>query len=175
MSSSADLPGWEAFALRDAPESVDLLSPSSEVGGLLQRYRAEIDRATAAASEAKRDGLEALASQAVLTVQLASALDRYAGQLKDAGLERVHRHLRVLKDQMLAACAAAGVEIRVPLGAPFDEVADLVHVAGWRHRDEFTAEVVAEVIEPIVTHAGTLLRPGRVVMGAPVSSRPEEG
>jgi hypothetical protein len=174
MSSSADLPGWETFALRDAPEAVDILSPASEVAALLQRYRAEVDQATSAASGAERRGLEALAEQAVLAAQLASALERYAAQLKDAGLERVHRHLRVIKDQMFAACAAAGLDLIVPLGASFDEVADLVHVEGWRHRDEFTAEVVAEVVEPIIKHGGTLLRHGRVVMGAPASARPEQ-
>jgi hypothetical protein len=73
----------------------------------------------------------------------------------------------VLKDQMLDALRASGLEVDVPLGEAFERVADAVHVDGWRHESRFNAEVVAEVSEPIVRAGGVLVRLGRVVMGAP--------
>ena len=68
---------------------------------------------------------------------------------------------------MIDALKATGLEVVVPVVKPFDEVAEMVHVEGWRHHEEFSAEVVAEVQEPIVIFRGALVRPGRVVMGAP--------
>jgi hypothetical protein len=174
MSPSDDVPGWDAFTVRDVPEGPELVSPASEVAALLQRYHADLARARDEIAAASRAGLESLAEQAVLVVQLAAALERYESLLQQASLGLVHRHLRVLKDQMMSAIAAAGLEIVVPLGRPFDEVADRVHVDGWRHREEFAAEVVAEVVEPIVMSGGALVRAGRVVMGAPASARPDE-
>ena len=100
--------------------------------------------------------------------QFSAALERYQAELTHIGLARVHRHLRVLKDQMLDALRASGLEIDVPLGQSFEQVAEAVHVDGWRHEAQFTGEVVAEVSEPIVRAGGALIRLGRVVMGAPV-------
>jgi molecular chaperone GrpE (heat shock protein) len=100
-------------------------------------------------------------------VQLAAALDIYESVLTQASLGKVHRHLRIIKDQMLSALEKAGLEVNIPVGKPFNEVANVVHVDGWRHHADFLSEVVAEVIEPIVTYRGRLVRMGRVVMGAP--------
>jgi hypothetical protein len=55
----------------------------------------------------------------------------------------------------------------------FDEVSEFVHVAGWRHHQDFTAEVVANVLEPIVRYGETVVRLGRVEMGAPLEETME--
>lgn len=167
MSYSDELLGWSQFAAREAPALDELRSPAAEIAALLQRYRADVDSAQRATDEAKRAGLEALAEQSVFIAQLAAALDRYEADLAQAGLSRAHRHLRVLKDQMLSAVRRHGLEVVMPLGQPYEAVADRVEVDGWRHDTRFAAEVVAEVVEPIVLQAGKVLRQGRVVMGAP--------
>ena len=170
MSSSAEFPDWSVFSEREAPFDSELLSPASEVAAVLQWSHAALDEAQQAVEDVRREGLMALAEQAVLVVQLAAALDRYAPDFTQASLTNVQRSLRIVKDQMLAAVNRAGLEIGVPLGKSFNEVADLVSVAGWRHHRNFSSEVVAEVLEPFVVYRGVPLRFGRVVMGAP----PEE-
>ena len=161
-------PDWSAFAEREVPVAVEFLSPAAEAASLLQLYQSSLAAAGIRRDEVQSAGLRALAQQAVFVFQLEAALERYQADLIQASLPRVHRHLRVLKDQMLDALTAFGLEIDVPRGKPFEDVADLVHVDGWRHHEQFTAEVVAEVTEPIVKSGGALVRLGRVVMGAPL-------
>jgi hypothetical protein len=168
MSSSDEFPNWSLFSEREQSLSVDLLAPALEVATLLQKHRAELDLAHQESEEARRAGLEALAEQAVFVIQMSGALERYEQDFIKASLVKAHRHLRVLKDQMLDTLSKAGIEAEIPLLKPFDEVAESVHIEGWRHRQEYTAEVVAEVIEPIIKHKGELVRMGRVVMGAPL-------
>ena len=42
MSSSADPPGWDAFADREVPGEFELLSPASELAAALQRIHADL-------------------------------------------------------------------------------------------------------------------------------------
>jgi len=167
MSSSDKFPDWSVFKKRAVPFEVELLSPASEVAALLQRYSTDLDKAHKEIAGVRREGLKTAAQQAVFVVQLSQALDLYESVLAQASLERVHRHIRIVKDQMLNALKEAGLEINVPLGKPFSEVADSVNVDGWRRSEDYASEVVAEVVEPIVTYKGILIRTGRVVMGAP--------
>ncbi len=167
MSSLDKLPDWSVFSQREVSFDVDLLSPASEVASVLQKSRIALDEAWTEVDNVRREGLEALAQQAVLVVQLAAVLERYASEYAQASLTRVYRSLHIIKDQMLDELQRAGLEIIVPLGRPFDEIAHLANVDGWRHHESFSAEVVAEVVEPIVTYRGELVRLGRVVMGAP--------
>ena len=167
MSSLDEFPDWDAFSEREVPFDVELLSPASEVAAILRRRQAALDKAQQAVERIRKQGLMALAEQAVLVIQLAATIERYAPDLAQASLTKVHRSLRIIKDQMLAALADAGLEIEVPTGKPFDEVERWVNVDGWRHHESFSGEVVAEVVEPIVLYQGVLLRQGRVVMGAP--------
>jgi molecular chaperone GrpE (heat shock protein) len=167
MSSLDKFPDWDAFSERPLPAPVELLSPASEAAAILQQANHRLEAAQREVAEVRRQGLSELAQQAVYVTQLAAALERYAPALDQAALGRIHRHLRVLKDQMLVAFTGAGMEIHNPLGEPFDAVVDRVHVEGWRHSPVFSAEVVAEVIEPVILHQGQVIRQGRVVMGAP--------
>ena len=167
MSSSDKLPNWAVFSKRQVPLDVELLSPASEMVGLLQKYSCEMDKAKQETESVRREWLKVVAQQAVFAVQLESALKRYEPLLAKASLERIYKHIRIIKDQMLADIKNAGLEVSVPLGKAFNEVADNVSVDGWIHNESFTSEVVADVVEPIVTFNGKLLRAGRVVMGAP--------
>jgi hypothetical protein len=176
MSSSDNFPDWSVFKERKLPETlnIDILSPSMEMSVLLQRYSGDAKKARQDIDAAHYEGINIAAQQAVYIVQLAAALENYEPALKDASLQRVHRHLRIIKDQMLSALAREGLDIIIPANKPFDEVADLVHVEGWRHSDKFTSEVVAEVLEPIIYYKGNMIRMGRVVMGAPPDNAIEQ-
>jgi hypothetical protein len=154
---------------RERPEPLpgELLSPASEMAALLQRYQNDLAERRAADQAALADAHSAAADQAVLVFHLAAVLGRDETVFAGAGLTRVHRQLNALRNQMAQAIERSGLRVVDPTGQAFDEVADLVHVIGWRHGPEFAGEVVAETIEPIVCHETELVRPGRVVMGSP--------
>lgn len=166
MSSSDELT-WTAFQERPEPPTSELLSPASEVAALLQRYQNDLAEQKATDQAALADAHSAAADQATLVFHLAAVLGRDEAAFADAGLTRVHRRLNALRHQMAQAIERTGLRVVDPTGQAFDEVADLVHVIGWRHGPEFAGEVVAETIEPIVRNDTELVRPGRVVMGAP--------
>ena len=64
--------------------------------------------------------------------------------------------------------AREGYTLRDPRGEPFDdELAQLVQVDGWRHREEVVAEVVDETREPIVLFRGVPLLSGAVIVAGP--------
>lgn len=172
MSSSDEPLGWTAFAPRPVAAERDLISPAAEVSALLQRYRTDVDAARSATDDARRAGRKALAEQAVLAVQVESALATYETKLNDASLGKVHQHLRILKDRMLEAARAGGLEVVRLAGRPWDEVAAMVEVDGWLHRAELDSEVVIEELEPVILSDGELVRGGRVVMGAPLQAAP---
>jgi hypothetical protein len=167
MSSSDSQLAWSRFQPRPEQLDVELLSPARELATLLQRYRDDLDTQRRAGERASADMLAIAVEQAVHVHHLTAMVSRTAAALADAGLSRVHKQLGVLADQMLAALAAGQISIRDPAGAPYHEVADLVHVVGWRHGPAFAAEVVAETIEPVVLHLGYPVRLGRVIMGVP--------
>jgi molecular chaperone GrpE (heat shock protein) len=172
MSSLDDFPDWSVFADRAVP-SLDVFSPVSEIAALLQRYRADLDMAQEHTESVRREGLEALAQQAVFVVQLEYALERYKPQFEQASLNKVYRSLRIVKDQMLDALRSVGMTIIVPHGKSFDEVSAYVNVVGWQHSQEFTEEVVVEVLQPIILYHTTIIRLGQVVMGAPLEQEPQ--
>src|SRR5258708_3930050 len=111
MSSSDEPPDWGAFVEREVLTSVEMVSPAAEVAALLQRYRADLETVRRELDEKCQAYVAELASQAVLVVHLASALDRYESLLAGAGLSKAYRHLRVVKEQMLDALIKADVEI----------------------------------------------------------------
>jgi len=170
MSFSVSFPDWSVFSEREVPYEVELLSPASETAAALQQCVSDVRTAREETEDVRSSGLSKLASQAVLVVQFEKALAFYEADFQKTALIKVYRHLRVLKDQMLDALKAAELEIIVPVGSPFDEVADLVHVHGWRYDERYQAEIVAEVLEPLVRHRGRIVHLGRVIMGAPIQS-----
>jgi molecular chaperone GrpE (heat shock protein) len=173
MSSLDKLPDWSVFPEREVPFDIELLAPASEMAALLQKYRTDIDAVREKLEDAREEGLEALAQQAVFVVQFETALAEYATALAQVTQKKIHHHFRVLKDQMLEAMKKNGLEIVVPLGKPFDEVVDWVLVEGWLHHEDFPSEIVIQVKEPIITYQGALIRSGRVVMGAPPKKQQE--
>jgi hypothetical protein len=77
------------------------------------------------------------------------------------------RQLQLGRNEILDALAGAGIGVENPLSRPFEEVADVVEVRGWRRQADLTREVVVQVIEPILRRDGVLLRPGQVIVGQP--------
>ena len=171
MLSLDKYPDWSIFYEREVPFDVEILSPALEMAMILQRYRADVDSIKKENEANIDEERAALAQQAVFVAQLAMALEQYESSLVQASLTRVHRHFRILKDQMVDSLKNRGLEIIVPKGQTFDDVADLVNVEGWRHHENFTSEVVAEVLEPIVKYHGSTIRLGRVIMGAPPENK----
>src|SRR5262249_28216692 len=111
--------------------------------------------------------IAALAQQAVFVFHLSILLERAERNQTETFPARNFRSLRIIKDQMLTALNNFGIAIENPHGRTYREVADNVEIQGWRHHHDFVTEVVAEVREPIITFAGKLVHPGRVIMGAP--------
>jgi hypothetical protein len=146
-----------------------MLSPASELEGALQSCWGWVDAERAAARDALAGAVDTIARQAIPIFQLSAALRRNEAALAGPGLNRVHRQLLVLRDQMLAVIESGGLLIVDPTGRPLDEVADAVEVMGWRHGVEFDDKVVAETIEPIVRQGADVVRRGRVIMGAPTA------
>lgn len=168
MSFSDKFPNWQLFKERAVPLEIELLAPAAEVAGLLQRQMSALKTAQQAEAEAHAAAVKTLVQQANLVYQLAETLKRNEAALKEAGQEKAYRALRIQKDQMIEGLQKAGLTVETPLGKPFDGVADLVIVQGWRHHADFSAEVVAEVREPIVYHNDMLVQQALVVMGAPL-------
>lgn len=165
-SSGSPPPTWDDFRERPGVD-VAIQSPAAELAAVLQRYRADLDAAGAARAEARRAGMVALAGVAVLAAELDRAVQRYEEQLRGASLGRIHLHLRTLKDRLLDALGATGLEIVRLDGMPEADALDIADVEGWRHGEQFTERVVAEELDPAIRFEGELLACGRVVMGAP--------
>lgn len=169
----AELPfGWDVFKRKPAPDAMEPESPpAAELARVLQWHRSEL-AAERGRAHADADAARAVAADlGVLIARLDAAVSRHDDALRDAGLGRVHRELRILKDQMVEALRLGGITIEDPTGQQFENVADRVDVIGWRHGTEYPAEVVAETTEAIVWYGKAVIRPGQVVMGAP----PTEG
>ncbi|RFS86988.1 hypothetical protein D0T12_01650 [Actinomadura spongiicola] len=175
MSSSAEpLPsteeppyGWDAFDERPAPEEMEFDSPAKEMRAVLRRYMSALREERARRRDAVEEVLAVAVDQAVLVAQLEDVLERHRGALADAGLDRVHRELRLVREQMLDALRGGGVTVEELRGRPLAEVSDRVEVLGWLHSDEYAAEVVAQVHDAVVRHRGTVVRLGRITVGAP--------
>jgi hypothetical protein len=168
MSFSVKSPDWSLFSEREVPFEVDLLSPASEMAAALQQSVSSVRAAREETEGVRSDSLSMLAKQAVLVVQMDKALAMYENDVQKDSMTKIHRHLRILKDQMFDALKKAGLEIVVPFGQSFEEVSESVHVQGWRHGEQYQAEIVAEVLEPSVWYCGRLVHLGRVIMGAPI-------
>lgn len=168
MSSSDEALSWADFAERPVTSRpVGLVSPAKELLGVLQQYRDDVNAAEERMRDAVGEVRQVAVEQANFVAQLAQVVEQAAEPLAAGGNRRLHSRLRVLKDQMLEALAEGGITVVDPLGEPFDKVADMVDVLGWRHGPEFESEVVARTDEAVVLFQGAVIRPGRVVMGAP--------
>ncbi|MBO0913163.1 hypothetical protein [Streptomyces laculatispora] len=152
------------------PEQPDPVSPGREMAAVLQRYWADLQ------SESNRAEKEAAATRKVLTelavhvARLDGLLREAAGPLEAMGAKALGRRLHVARKQVLEPLHAMDITTQDPTGKPYESVADVVDIAGWRYGPEFTAEVVAETVEPIVLDRGTVVRLGQVIMGAPLSA-----
>lgn len=191
MSSAGKFPDWSIFKERETlPLEQEVLSPAAEVAALLRVHYVSVTEGRQAEKEAFQTGFAALAEQAVLVFQLEMLLQRSSSSFasSDSGsrlqgrqetLPRLYKSLRIIKDQMLEALTSAGIEIEIPLGKSYEEVADFVEIEHWRHQQHLAEEIVLDVYEPIIrmrqaNQGLVLVRAGRVVMGAPLESVPRD-
>lgn len=169
MSSLDNVFSWDIFSEREVPEEVQMLSPVSEIVAILQLCQSNSDQAQKSFENTLNDNLAVLSKQAIFVAQFALSLEKHRPKFEQASLNKVYRSLRIIKDQMLSALQEFGLEIIIPQGMRFDEVADSVRVIGWKHEETFTEETVVEVLEPIIRYNNRLLHQGLVVMGAPLA------
>ncbi|MBO2445704.1 hypothetical protein J4573_01235 [Actinomadura barringtoniae] len=159
--------GWDAFSERDAPDEIELRSPAMELAQVLQLQQSALNAERGRSRTAVDEALAVAFDQAELVAKLGFSLADRKVALEEAGLAKVHDELRIWKDAMLDALRRGGVTVEDPTGRPHAEVADRIEVSDWDHDARFTAEVVARTEGPIVLHNGAVVRPGRVIMGAP--------
>ncbi|MEU6842634.1 hypothetical protein ABZ930_12305 [Streptomyces sp. NPDC046716] len=177
MSSSADRIAldWSEFAERAVPEGGDeAVSPQAELAGVLQRRHEDLSAARGEAARAASGARDTVFELASLVGRLEQLIAAGEQALADSGQARLHRRLRILKEQMLQTLRDDGVEVRDPLGLPADEVADWSDPVGWRYGPQFTSETVAQTDEPAVFHHGAVVRLARVFMGSPEPGVPDQ-
>ncbi|WP_329066897.1 hypothetical protein [Streptomyces sp. NBC_01429] len=143
------------------------------MAALLQRYWSDLQ------DESNRVRKETAAARKVLTelavhvARLDGLLQEAAAPLETAGAKSLGRRLHVARKQVLEPLREMDITTRDPTGERYESVADVVDITGWRYGPEFTAEVVAETVEPIVYDRGAVVRLGQVIMGAPSSAGTE--
>ncbi|MCD6486969.1 MAG: nucleotide exchange factor GrpE [Syntrophobacterales bacterium] len=181
MSSSDKFPDWDVFTERPVPEDFELLSPASEVASDLQKIYQKMNDVKSETDKVRREGIEPLVQQAIFVYKFEVALEMYEAELQKISQPKsdVYRHLRVLKDQMIEALASSDVELISPVGEPFENVVDYVDMVHWRYHEDYTSEIVVEVLEPIIKFRGDVVKLARLVIGAPLGpedkSKPKAG
>ncbi|MFJ4711297.1 hypothetical protein [Streptomyces sp. NPDC088785] len=177
MSSSADRTAldcaldWGEFTERAMPSGGDeAVSPQAELAGVLQRRHEDLSAVRGEAARAASGARDTVFELATLVGRLDQLIAAGEQALADSGQARLHRRLRILKEQMLQTLRDDGVEVRDPLGLPADEVADWTDPVGWRYGPQFTVESVAQTDDPAVFHHGAVVRLARVFMGSPEPS-----
>ncbi|MZD05942.1 hypothetical protein GTW43_12715 [Streptomyces sp. SID5785] len=161
---------WAAFAERPLPEGgadERVVAPQAELAAVLQRRHEDLSAVRGDAARAASGARDTVYDLAVLVGRFDQLVAACAADLEDSGRSRLHRRLRILKEQMLQTLRDADVEVRDPLGLPAADVADWADPIGWRHGPQFTEETVAQTDEPAVFHAGAVVRLARVFMGSP--------
>lgn len=161
-------PAFAEYDLRELPIAGTFHSLAGEIAALLDRA----DRQKQADSREHQGQIADLRETTGRAAQLVHHLDQGLKDCSDsmaaAGLGKAFRRLRIIKDQLKDHLAREGYTWQDPTGQPFTNgLAECVQVDGWRHSDEFAAEVVVETREPIVRFGETLLLPGAVTVGAP--------
>ncbi|MFD5780574.1 hypothetical protein [Streptomyces sp. NPDC126933] len=171
---------WDEFEERPVPEGLggpeqpDPVSPGREMAALLQRYWSDLQDESNRVQKETAAARKVLTELAVHVARLDGLLREAAGPLEAAGAKSLSRRLQVARKQVLEPLHAMDITTQDPTGKPYESVADVVDITGWRYGPEFTAEVVTETVEPIVLDGGTVVRLGQVIMGAPSSAGPED-
>lgn len=171
--SAADWDGFEERPLPDGPGGParpDPVSPGREMAAVLQRYWTDVQDERNRAEKESAATRKILTELAVHVARLDALLREAAGPLEEAGAKALGRRLHVARRQVLEPLHAMDITTQDPTGRPYESVADVVDIVGWRYGPEFTAEVVAETVEPVVLDRGTVVRLGQVIMGAPLSA-----
>lgn len=159
---------FTAHAPRDVPLEADALHLAGEIASLLDghdRARREQDRQHQAERDRSRRDV---ARQVQLVFQLDRVLSACEARLGEAGLSRIHKQIRVLKDQFVDHLAAMGYRWYDPVGEEFvGDLVEAVEVDDHRCSSEYERETIVETREPIVLFDGAVALNGAVVVGVP--------
>ncbi len=177
-----NFPDWSVFQEREViVPTNELLSPASEIASTLRATHTKLVDVQQTLQDLEQNSFAELARQAVLVVQLGMLLERSTDVFLASSekkpispLARIYKSLQIIQKQMLDELKKAGLEIEVPLHKTYAEVADTVEIEHWRHSQDIVEEIVIDVLEPVI-RKGTLLRAGRVIMGAPLSAQTSDG
>lgn len=177
MSFSASFPEWSLFAEREEVKlDVDLISPAAAMAALLQFQQQALQEVRRAGENEHMAWVRAIAALAVQVGRIEMLLSNYSAASAALSEERggqtplvkFYRSVRIVKDQMIELLRNHGIEIMIPLGKTYEEVANNVQIDSWKYHADYTVEVIAEVLEAGVVVRGEVVQQARVIMGAPL-------
>jgi|GEM_PF-6918729 len=174
MHCSPDQTAWSLFEKRQELDTGKVSKPEAELASALRKSHDRLSglELDAAANEKRR--LDTIAGLGVLVHHLERSLDEHEPALLDAGLSKIHDHLKHIKDRFRQEFQAAGINIIAPVDWPYSTVSELVKVESWLQGEEYDREVVIDVLDPIIQCENTILRRGRVLMGGPLPDERSE-
>jgi molecular chaperone GrpE len=162
---SADQPDGAAELEGDLDELVKTAAQRDEYLALAQRTQADFEnyrkRVAREAAAAQERGVCGLAKELLPALDnLDRALDAAADD--DPLLEGV----RLVRSELSAALARAGIESFSPLGEPFDPAVHEAMATAEQPPDGEPSGTVVEVFQPGYRRGASIIRPARVVVAA---------
>jgi len=161
-----DLNLFDNYTMREIPIEGDFISFASEIGAILNRHAKKINQIESDNEKKMMESRRSMGRIARFVFHLEDALKESEKQMLDAGLRRIFKRMRVIKDQLKSRLFKQGYTWLDPMGKDFEEIANFADVIGWRHRSDFDREIVDETIEPVILYQGEVLLEGSVIMGA---------
>lgn len=159
---------------RSLPDTDSFVYPAAEVAAVLKEQQRERQRWARQHAEQERSNSQLLAQIMTLLYLLDQTLERSQPAMEQQGLVATHREMRIAKDQLVALLNESGLQWHAPLGEPFEgDLPVLVSVDGWRQGPEYAYPQVIEVRTPIILRDGIPIKEGSVLVGAPISQKPE--
>lgn len=153
---------------RQSAVTGEFVSLASEIAAMMNRQAQELKRNDAAHTEKLKNTQKATARTVQLIFHLEQALAESEEKLVDAGLGKLFKRFRIIKDQLKDQLTSQGFSWRNPEGEKFSvELADILEVDGWRYSGDYEDEVVVTTREPIVLLANEVILTGAAVIGAP--------
>jgi hypothetical protein len=165
---ASDPLSFDGHPMRALPLADDFLALAGEVAALIDGHARQVRELEKTRDDERLKLRRSFARVTQLIYHLDQALGDSQQALKDAGLDKPHKRLRIVKDQLKDHLAREGYVWRDPIGEPFSgALTELVDVDGWRHSAEYARETVIETREPMIVYGEEVILGGAVVIGAP--------
>lgn len=163
-----DVFSFDVHALRPVPYDAESAFLPGEIAALLNRCAARIAEQNEKQASLHAARRKEVAGIVQLVFFLEQALLEVEPKFKEANLGRIHKRLRIVKDQMKEKLSRMGFAWRDPKGEAYTpELAGLTDVDGWKQSDEYEKEIVVDVREPIIFCNDELVLTGAIVVGGP--------